>query len=319
MITRHAAGVGLISPRSTVQFCPVAPTSINCHGSSVGGLRKQAKYDNSARRRRRTHKPEVDSSILSRGTTILFKKPKMSKPILLCLHGWGGSTESFTELRSALEGSGIRVIAPDLPGFGDEPEPNESQTNDDYADWIIEYMKTNGIESNYLLLGHSAGGRMAIKMVTGRLQDAGLPLPNHLFLCAAAGIHHPRHTKRVIGLVLAKGGKVLFSIPGFKRLEPLGKKLLYKLVRVHDYEKASDVMRKTMINFTRENLRPLLKKIDLPTDLFWGTDDGMTPYGDAKIMEAEIPNATLHTYKGIHHRVHRDSAKEIAKVIRDRL
>ena len=243
----------------------------------------------------------------------------MSKYTLICLHGWGGSTESFTELRTALKDSDIKIVAPDLPGFGDEPEPNKPKTNDDYANWVIKHMKDNGIESNYLLLGHSAGGRIAIKMVTGRLQDAGLALPDHLFLCAAAGIHHPRHTKRVIGLILAKGGKVLFSIPGFKRLEPLGKKLLYKLVRVHDYEKASEVMRKTMINFTRENLRPLLKEITVPTDLFWGTDDGMSPYGDAKIMEAEIPNATLHSYKGIHHRVHRDRAAAIADVIDARL
>lgn len=243
----------------------------------------------------------------------------MAKPLLLCLHGWGGSTESFDELRAALKDTDIEIIAPDLPGFGKEPEPKEAFTNDDYADWVVKWMKNNeklGIGNrDWYVLGHSHGGRIAIKLVTGKLHTAHCTLPTHLFLCASAGIHHPRHTKRVIGLILAKGGKALFAIPGIKKLEPLGKKLLYKLVRVHDYEKASDVMRITMINVTREDLRPLLKSITLPTDLFWGTDDGMTPYGDAKIMEAEIPNATLHTFKGVHHGVHRDSAKEIAKVI----
>ncbi|MAE68674.1 MAG: alpha/beta hydrolase [Candidatus Peribacteraceae bacterium] len=243
----------------------------------------------------------------------------MSKPILLCLHGWGGSKESFTELRAALKDSDLEILTPDLPGFGDEPEPKEPMTVDDYADWVLEKYESRIRNNNWYLLGHSHGGRIAIKLVTSKLQTANCQLPTHLFLCAAAGIRHPRHFKRIIGLTLAKTGTFILSLPGLKFLKPLGKKLLYKLVRVHDYEKASDIMRKTLIKVSGEDLRPLLKEITLPTDLFWGTDDGMTPYGDAKIMKTEIPNALLHTYKGIHHRVHRDRATEIAEVICSRL
>ncbi|PIR53706.1 hypothetical protein COU75_04680 [Candidatus Peregrinibacteria bacterium CG10_big_fil_rev_8_21_14_0_10_42_8] len=119
--------------------------------------------------------------------------------------------------------------------------------------------------------------------------------------------------------MLAKGGKILFSIPGLHTLEPLGKKILYTLVRVHDYERASDVMRKTLIKVSQEDLRENLQHIHIPTDLFWGMDDGMTPFSDAKIMEEEIPNAILHRYEGIRHRVHRDKAKEIAKIIKSYL
>ena len=233
---------------------------------------------------------------------------------LLCLHGWGGSKESFTELRQALKGTDITLYTPDLPGFGDTPEPRTAMTVDGYADWVLQYMKEQGIKKDIFLLGHSHGGRIAIKLVTEKNLE-----PTHLFLCAAAGIRHPRPFKRAIGLMLAKGGKVLFSIPGLKTLEPLGKKVLYKLVRVHDYEKASDVMRKTLIKVSSENLRPHLKDIHTPTDLFWGTDDGMTLFNDAKIMEREIPNAILHRYPGVRHRVHRDKAEEIAHIIQSHL
>lgn len=142
-----------------------------------------------------------------------------------------------------------------------------------------------------------------------------LPI-DHVYLCAAAGIRHPRHFKRIIGLTLAKTGALLLSIPLLRRLQPLGKKLLYKLVRVHDYEQASPVMRQTLIKVSAVNLRPLLKTINIPTDIFWGTDDGMTPYTDALVMQKEIPESVLHTYEGIRHGVHRDRAKEIAAVIR---
>lgn len=232
---------------------------------------------------------------------------------LVCLHGWGGTRESFTELRAALEGSGITILTPDLPGFGSEPEPKKAWTVDHYAGWVAGFI-THNVQGPFLLLGHSHGGRIALKLAA--MQK--LPI-QRLFLCAAAGIRHPRHIKRVIGLTLAKSGKALTAIPGLKSLGPLGKKLLYKLVRVHDYEQASPVMRQTLINVSREDLRPLLKNIDVPTDIFWGKQDGMTPFSDALIMNREIKNSVLHAYDDVRHRVHRDRASEIADVIRARL
>ena len=243
------------------------------------------------------------------------------KTTLLCLHGWGGSKESFAQLRSALEGSDIEVLTPDLPGFGEEKEPSTAFTVSDYADWIRKWKVESGKwkvkNGKWFLLGHSHGGRIAIKMVTEKLKEEDLP--DHLFLCASAGIRHPRHFKRIVGLFLAKIGKTVFAIPFLKKLEPLGKKLLYKLVRVHDYEQASEVMRKTLINVTQEDLRPALKTIHVPTDLFWGMEDGMTPFGDALIMEKEIPNAVLHRYPKVRHAVHKDKAEDIAQIIQSYL
>ena len=97
--------------------------------------------------------------------------------------------------------------------------------------------------------------------------------------------------------------------------EPLGKKLLYKLVRVHDYERASPVMQQTLMKVTSEDLRPLLSEIHVPTDIFWGTDDQMTPVGDATVIHEGIKGSRLHIFKGVRHRVHRERAGEIADVI----
>jgi pimeloyl-ACP methyl ester carboxylesterase len=90
-------------------------------------------------------------------------------------------------------------------------------------------------------------------------------------------------------------------------------------MRVHDYEQASDIMQKTMINVTQEDLTPLLSNITLNTDLFWGEDDTMTPLEDGVLMHKKIPNATLHTYANCRHRVHREKAEEIAAIIRTTL
>jgi pimeloyl-ACP methyl ester carboxylesterase len=164
-----------------------------------------------------------------------------------------------------------------------------------------------------MILGHSHGGRIAIKLATRR----HLPFSIfHLYLCAAAGIRHPRHLKRIVGLTLAKAGKFFLSVPGLRSLAPLGKKFLYRLVRVHDYEKASPVMRQTLIKVSAEDLRPLLHNVTVPTDIFWGEDDRMTPVSDAYVMHKAIAKSQLHVYPGIRHAVHREKAGEIAEHIR---
>lgn len=248
------------------------------------------------------------------------------KPILLCLHGWGGSKESFTELRAAMKDDDVLILTPDLPGFGGEPEPRRPWTVDDYADWVVEWLSEQltvnsdqSVNSKLLtddlyLLGHSHGGRIAIKLAAANR----LPI-KHLYLCAAAGIRRPRHFKRIIGLLLAKIGKVFLAIPGMRSLQPVGKKLLYRLIRVHDYENASPIMRDTLISVTREDLRPFLSLIHTPTDIFWGTKDGMTPVADSAVMHQKIAGSQLHVYPGITHRVHRDKAMEIAAVIRSHI
>ncbi len=232
---------------------------------------------------------------------------------LLCLHGWGGSKESFTELRAALSDANLTILTPDLPGFGAEPEPPTPWTNDDYAAWVEKWINTQHsiLNTRLFVLGHSHGGRIAVKMAL-----RGNVKIDRLFLCAPAGIRHPRHFKRMIGLTLAKTGTFFLSIPGLRRLRPLMTKLLYRLVRVHDYEKASPLLRQTMINVTREDLRPLLKDVRVPTDIFWGTEDGMTPFSDADVFRKSIPESELHVFPGIRHGVHRDKAPDIATVIR---
>jgi len=235
---------------------------------------------------------------------------------LVCLHGWGGSKDSFTELREELKGSGIHIIAPDLPGFGSAPEPPEPWTVDDYANWAESFIRET-VRGPYALLGHSHGGRIAIKLASrwaSRLCTA--PAPSHLFLCAAAGISRTHSMRRTAGFFLAKIGKTILILPGLRSLQETGKKWLYKIMRVHDYERASKNMRRTLLLVSQENLRPLLHRIRIPTTIFWGENDRMTPLADGQLMRKRIPGSTLHAFANTRHGVHRDRATEIAATIR---
>ena len=245
------------------------------------------------------------------------------KPILLCLHGWGGSKESFADLRKALQGTDIAILTPDLPGFGTEPDPPGPWGIDEYAKWVEEWFRKNaphleprprGEGISPYLLGHSFGGQIAVKLAL----RGNLPI-RHLFLCAPAAIRPYFSLKRTAGYITAKCGKTLLALHGLRLLQPLLKTLLYKLMGVHDYERASPLMQRIMIRVTHQNLEKELKKLSLPVDLFWGINDRITPLWKAKCMHSRIPGSHLHTFPNTRHGVHRDRAQEIAAIIRQKI
>jgi pimeloyl-ACP methyl ester carboxylesterase len=79
-------------------------------------------------------------------------------PVVLLLHGFGGSTFSWRDQMQALADAGYRAVAFDRPPYGlsaktgDLPLTQESQ-----ADFTAAVMDTLGIDSA-VLVGHSMGG-----------------------------------------------------------------------------------------------------------------------------------------------------------------
>jgi pimeloyl-ACP methyl ester carboxylesterase len=85
-------------------------------------------------------------------------------PPLVCLHGLGGTKASFLPTIAALAPAGNRVIAIDLPGFGDSDKPRSAPFD---APWlagvVIEVLDRLGLD-RVSLAGNSMGGRIAIEL-----------------------------------------------------------------------------------------------------------------------------------------------------------
>jgi pimeloyl-ACP methyl ester carboxylesterase len=81
---------------------------------------------------------------------------------VLCLHGLGGTKASFLPTVAALADS-YRVVAIDLPGFGESDKPIGAPYN---APWFarvaVEALDALGVERAHLV-GNSMGGRVAIE------------------------------------------------------------------------------------------------------------------------------------------------------------
>jgi pimeloyl-ACP methyl ester carboxylesterase len=77
---------------------------------------------------------------LSRGTTAYWEygDADASTETLLVVHGYRGDHHGLEPVIAFLEG--VRVISPDLPGFGETP-PLDGVAHDieAYADWLAEF------------------------------------------------------------------------------------------------------------------------------------------------------------------------------------
>ncbi len=217
------------------------------------------------------------------------------KATIIVLHGWSVDSSQYEALGPLLAEKGFRVIVPDLPGWGSTPTPQKAWSVSDYTEWAHELAGSLDLK-NFVLFGHSFGGRVAIKYAIKYPDELSA-----LILCAAAGIK-PRITLKRVGLyVLAKIGRMIFKPPGLSFTGEILKKILYRAAGVNDYLKASGIMKEVLRKAVREDLTSILPSLEVSTLLLWGTRDGATPYKDGQTMARLIPNAKLVTFEGERH------------------
>lgn len=210
-------------------------------------------------------------------------------PAALFLHGWGVGHELYRTLIEHVSRTHT-VYAPDLPGFGQTPEPPDIWGAEDYAAFVLAFRDALGFQPE-VALGHSNGGRVLLQL-TGAMDNAlGL---RKMVLIASAGLKIRRKPSYYIKVYSYKAAKLLL-----KPFPALQEK--YRKSRgSEDYRNASPVMRGVMSRLLKTDLTPVLPRIKIPTLLIWGRGDTAAPYSDAKIMEAAIPDAGLITLDGGH-------------------
>lgn len=125
-------------------------------------------------------------------TTIAYwETGKVEAPVVVYVHGNTGSRIWFER---AMAVDGYRVIAPDLPNFGDSDSLDTADI-DIYADYLAAFLAELKVSQVYLV-GHSLGGAVAISL-TVRYPE----LVERLLLVDSAslqGLHTPEEYYPVI-------------------------------------------------------------------------------------------------------------------------
>lgn len=248
------------------------------------------------------------------GAKLYYETHGDSGPYVLLMHGWGGKCDSWKPVIRDFSES-CRLVVMDFPGHGQSSDPPRPWSVTEYAGLIKGLIKHLGIERADLV-GHSFGARVAIVLSAGNPELVG-----RMILTGAAGIR-PRSTfkGRVRGGAFRLLRRIVNSglsrkLLGEARIKNMTEKLVMRFGS-SDYRALSPYMRKTFSRVVEQDLEPYLARIAAPTLLVWGELDTETPLWMGKIMEREIPDATLTVFPSCGHFAYLDRYSDFKVLMR---
>ena len=224
---------------------------------------------------------------------------------VIVLHGWGGRIESMMPVISCLAAH-HRVVALDLPGFGESPVPRGVWGTPDYAAFVRDVVKELGIE-RATFVGHSFGAKTSLYLAATdeRLVDK-------LVLVGSPGLKSPPSPKvrirRAASRVARTAGKI--GGPGTRIRDAV-----YDRIQSQDYRDAGE-MRPILVRVVNEDLAPFLPRIQAPTLLVWGSEDDAVPLAHARRMEQAIRDSGLVVFEGAGHFAYLDEPDRFCRVVR---
>ena len=254
--------------------------------------------------------------------------PSDAATTILAVHGFRGEHHGLEPVVAFLPG--IRVIMPDLPGFG-ETAPLPGRTHDlaMYAEWLTAFAAD--VAPGAVILGHSFGSIVASAAVAEGLDSPRLILVNPI---GAPALEGPK------GIMTRLA--VLYYAAGARLPERLGTALLRNrlIVRimsiamatsssaairrfVHDQHDTyfsrfadRDVLRDAFVASVSHDVSGFATGIRVPTLLVAAQEDQITPIEAERELARRFPDARLHEIAGVGHLIHYETPAEAAGAIR---
>jgi pimeloyl-ACP methyl ester carboxylesterase/membrane protein DedA with SNARE-associated domain len=221
-------------------------------------------------------------------------------PVVVLLHGSPGSSTDFNDLGPRL-GERFRVIAPDLPGFGDSQKDVPEYSIRAHAAYVLELLDKLGIDSVHTV-GFSMGGGVALEMIDQSPSSAG-----SLTLLSAIGIQE---------LELLGNYHLNHAIHGFQ----LGLIWICREALPHfgvlDESFLGVEYARNFYDTDQRPLRAILERLEIPTLIVHGEHDILVPLGAAREHHRIVPQSELILFDASHFMVFQGEM-DLAKPIGD--
>lgn len=250
-------------------------------------------------------------------------------PLVLLLHGAGGSTHSFRDLIPLLA-TDYRVVAIDLPGQGFTRMGTKQRCGlRPMAEDIVTLIRAEGWAPT-AIIGHSAGGALALRLAQVLATDGGVA-PKIIGLNAAlapfdglAGWLFPVLAKtlvlnplvpRLFSLASGNPARVRQLIEGTgSRIGDAGLALYTRLIADRGHV---DATLRMMAGWNLDPLLADLPDITAPVVLIAADGDRAVPPVTSVRAAARLPDARVIHVAGLGHLAHEEDPDRIAAILRD--
>ncbi len=257
------------------------------------------------------------------GVDVAYVDSGGSGPPVVLVHGLSSYLSYWEYQIPHLAKSGYRVLALDLPGYGQSGRPDAPYTPPWYADVVAGFMDGVGVE-RAVVLGHSMGGQVAMTLALEHPERV-----SGLVLSAPAGIERfTAGDARVMSAYWTEGRaletteeelRYTFTRVVFNRVDDGVERLLQERVRMQhtpEFRGTSVAVARSIVGMLDHPVIDRLGEIAVPTLVVYGTDDRMIPnpllHGGrtstiARQAEAAIPGSRIVLVPGGGHTVHHDA------------
>ncbi|MGA7272334.1 MAG: alpha/beta hydrolase [Acidimicrobiia bacterium] len=218
---------------------------------------------------------------------------------VVLLHGAGVDHTVWRYQSRRLAHQGYRIVAPDLPGHGENRQPGLTSISA-YADWLEKKLMDLGLAAPATLIGHSMGSLISVDLasrsnrIAGRLVLVGASrqMKVHPQLMGAAETDLARAAALIGG----------WSLPGsFTGGHPepgtWHQGAIQHLVR----RSRPGVLAGDLGACAEYDCAETASRIEVPTLLISGSEDRMTPARDAMELAGLIPGAEIVLLSGVGH------------------
>lgn len=187
---------------------------------------------------------------------------------LVFLHGWGLNRDSLRGIGILFQ-QAFRIHLIDLPGFGDAPAPPSDWGTTEYAELVERYL-TERIAGSVILVGHSFGGRVAVRLAARKL-----PQVKGVVLIGVPGLPVRGWTRQRVRRAGIRWLRRLLNVA--RPLTGPGP-LTWHTNRYgsKDYLAAGE-LRHVLVKTVTEDLTETARQSVCPFLLMYGTDDSETP------------------------------------------
>ena len=220
---------------------------------------------------------------------------------VLLLHGFPHDRTLWTpQLRSPA--AGVRLIAPDLPGFG-ESDPLPLPSLDTWADGVVSLLDTLGVR-RAIVGGLSMGGYLALACWRRHPERiAGLVLADTRAGADSAEARDRRVAMQALARTEGAAAVAERMGPGMtgrttRETRPEVIATLDTMMRRAGADALVDALQVLM---DRPDATPTLGTITVPTLILCGDEDVLTPVSESRALHAAIPDSRLEVIRGAGH------------------
>jgi pimeloyl-ACP methyl ester carboxylesterase len=232
------------------------------------------------------------------------------EPILF-VHGLAGCWRNWLENIPHFA-KAYRVLAPDLPGFGDSPRPEWDISMPAYGQMLHDFCEKLGVERLAALVGNSMGGFVSTEAVIQRPRRF-----DRLVLVSAAGISFAEAKGRrtqALARSLEAAAPYVAGERRFMLARPLGRQLAFGGLMRTPARLRPELLKEqirpglsapgfadAMLAISGYDTRERLREIEIPTLVVWGLNDRIVPVEAALAYQRLIPHSRLEIFERTGH------------------